>query len=385
MRIANRMKNVPGSGTLKILSLANKLEEEGEDIIHLEVGQPDFDTPEHIKNAAKDGLNDGKTGYTSSDGIPELKEAISESLNEKGISRGTEEIIVTPGAKFSLFSSMTVALDAEDEIIIPTPCWTYEGMTRIINARPVFVEAPEESGFQLEPEKVKEKISSKTEMLLLNYPNNPTGAMLDESVQRSLADLAQDHGFWIISDEVYDKLTYGKDSFSLASIPEHENRIIYINGFSKTYAMTGWRLGYTAAPKEVIDEMIKIQQNSTTCATAFVQWAGLEALNGPQDCVEEMRSEYRNRRDIMVKGLNSIRGIKCVEPKGAFYVFPNIKGLGMDSMDFCKYLLENVGVATTPGSAFGPAGKGHIRMSFANSIDRIEEALKRLEEAINSL
>ncbi len=385
MRIADRMGNVPGSGTLKILSLANELEEKGEDIVHLEVGQPDFDTPDHIRSAAKEALDDGKTGYTSSDGIPELKEAISENLNEKGIDRDIEEIIVTPGAKFSLFSSMTVTLDPEDEIIIPTPCWTYEGMTRIINAEPVFVEAPEKSGFQLEPEKVKENISSKTRMLLLNYPNNPTGAMLEESVQRSLADLAQDHDFWILSDEVYDQLTYEEDPFSLASIPEYEDRTIYINGFSKTYAMTGWRLGYTAAPEEVIDEMVKIQQNSTTCATAFVQWAGVEALNGPQDCVGEMRSEYRDRRDIVVEGLNSIEGVECVEPKGAFYVFPNIEGLGMDSMEFCKYLLKNASVATTPGSAFGPAGEGHIRMSFANSIDRIEEALERLEKAINSL
>lgn len=385
MKIANRMGNVPGSGTLKILSLANQLEEEGKDIVHLEVGQPDFDTPEHIKKEAKDALGRGETGYVSSSGIPELREAISDDLKGKDIDREPEEIIVTPGAKFSLFSSMTVTLDPGDEIIIPTPCWTYEGMTRIINAEPVFVEAPEEEKFQLDPEDVKEKISSRTGMILLNYPNNPTGAILDERVLRSLADLAQDNDFWILSDEIYDRLTYDRDSPSLASLSQYRERTIYINGFSKTYAMTGWRLGYTAGPKEVIDEMIKIQQNSTTCAGAFIQSAGVAALNGPQDCVVEMVSEYQERRDIIVEGLNSMKGIRCVKPEGAFYVFPNIEELGMESMEFCKYLLKNAGIAVTPGTAFGPAGEGHIRISFANSVERIKEALERLENAIDSL
>ncbi len=380
------MENVPGSGTLEILSIANELEEKGEDIIHLEVGQPDFDTPEHIKNAAKEALERGETGYTSSSGIPELRESISNYLKESDIERNPEEIIVTPGAKHSLFSAMTVALDPEDEIIIPSPCWTYEGMVRIINAEPTFVEAEEENQFKLNPEDVKEKITQETKMLLLNYPNNPTGTLLDEETIKSLADLSVDHDFWIIADEVYERLIYQEEKPpSIASFEECEDKIIYINGFSKTYAMTGWRLGYTAAPEKIIDEMIKIQQNSTTCATAFVQHAGIEALEGPQDCVDEMATEYEKRRDVMVEGLNSIEGISCVNPAGAFYVFPSIDGLDKDSMDFCKYLLKEAGVATTPGSAFGPTGEGNFRISYASSMERLKESLDRMEKAVSNL
>lgn len=385
MRTAERMKNVPGSGTLEILSLANELEQEGKDIIHLEVGDPDFDTPKHIKDAAKKALDEGKTGYTSSTGTLELREAISQDLKKKGIERIPEEIIATPGAKHSLFTAMAVALDPGDEILIPTPCWTYEGMTRIINAEPIFVETSEENQFKLEPESVKEKISSKTRMLLLNYPNNPTGAVLKENTLRALADLAIDHDFWILTDEVYDQLIYGDSPPSIGSFSDLQERIIYINSFSKTYAMTGWRLGYTAAPQEIISEMVKIQQNSTTCPASFVQSAGIAALEGPQDQVKEMASKYEKRRDIVVEGLNSINGINCVEPKGAFYAFPNIEDLGENSMEISKSLLKEVGVAATPGSAFGPAGEGYIRLSYANSVERIEEALKRMEENISSL
>ncbi len=379
------MKDVPGSGTLEILSLANKLEADGKDIVHLEVGQPDFDTPEHIKESAKKALDEGKIGYTSSAGIPKLRKAISKKISEKGIDRSPEEIIVTPGAKKSLFSSMTVTLDPDDEVILPTPCWTYEGMTRIINAKPVFVEASEEEGYRLKAEDVKEKISSKTKLILLNYPNNPTGAVLEKRDLKALADLASDHDLWILTDEVYDEISYDNDIVSIASFEEHRDRTIYINGFSKTYSMTGWRLGYTAADKDIISEMIKIQQNSTTCPTSFAQYAGVTALEGSQDCVSKMVGEYKKRRDVIVDGLNSIAGINCVKPDGAFYVFPNIEDLGMKSMDLCKHLLKEAGVATTPGSAFGPAGEGHIRMSYANSVENIEEALARLEKAVSSL
>ncbi|KXA90924.1 hypothetical protein AKJ63_00590 [candidate division MSBL1 archaeon SCGC-AAA259D18] len=379
------MKNVPGSGTLEILSLANKLEQKGEDIIHLEVGQPDFDTPTHIKRAAEEALKRGETGYTSSAGTPELRKTISENLKKKGVERKDDEIIVTPGAKHSIFSSMGVCLDPGDEIIIPTPCWTYEGMVRIINAEPVFVKAPEEKQFRLSTEDIKESISSKTKMLLLNYPNNPTGAILEEGTLRALLELSSDHDFWVLADEVYSELVYEKEPKSIASFSNYKDRIIYVNSFSKTYAMTGWRLGYTAAPKEIISEMIKIQQNSTTCATSFVQSAGIAALEGPQDCVREMVSQYKKRKDEIFEGLNSIEGIECVKPEGAFYIFPNIEDLGKNSGDLSKYLLRKAGVATTPGSAFGPGGKKHIRLSYANSLEKIRNALTRLEKALQKL
>lgn len=378
------MDDVPASGTLEVLSLANKLEREGKDIVHLEVGQPDFDTPKHIKEAARRALRRGVTGYTSSAGIPELLSAISEKLMERGIERTPEEIIVTPGAKHSIFMAMAVALDPGDELLMPSPCWTYEGMIRILNAKPVFVETLEEEQFRLDPEDVKERISKDTKMLLLNYPNNPTGAILNEETLRALADLAEEHDFWILTDEVYDELIYGNKPPSIASFSDYGERIVYVNGMSKTYAMTGWRLGYTAAPEEFISAMVKIQQNSTTCATSFVQMAGVSALRGPQTCVQEMVSEFERRRDIIVDGLNLIEGIECLKPEGTFYVFPNTEGLGEKSTDLCKYLLENAGVAATPGSAFGLGGEGHIRISYANSLTRIEEALDRLTEVVGS-
>lgn len=386
MRVAERMENVPGSGTLEILSIANELESEGEDVIHLEVGQPDFDTPENIAKAGKEAIDEGKTGYTSSSGITELKESISKYLSNRDIDRDTDEIIVTPGAKHSLFTSMTVTLDPEDEIIIPSPCWTYEGMVRIINAEPKFVEAKEEDNFSVNPESLKEKLTSKTKMILLNYPNNPTGTLLNEETLNSLADLAIDHDFWILTDEVYERIVYRENSPpSITSFDKCKDRTIYVNGFSKTYAMTGWRLGYTAAPTEVIDEMVKIQQNSTTCASTFVQHAGIEALEGPQESVNKMKKSYEERKDTIVKGLNEIEGISCVNPSGAFYVFPSIEGIEMKSMEFSKYLLKEAGVATTPGSAFGPTGEGNFRISYASSIERLNEALDRIEEAVSNL
>jgi len=386
MNVAERMEDVPGSGTLEILAIANELEEEGEDVVHLEVGQPDFETPENIREAGKDAIDEGKTGYTSSSGITKLKESVSDYLAERNIDRAQEEIIITPGAKHSLFTAMTVILDANDEMMIPSPCWTYEGMVRIINAEPKFVETREENDFELTPESVKENINSDTKMLLLNYPNNPTGALLSEETLKSIADLAVDEDFWILTDEVYERLIYRDEKPpSIASLDKCEDRTIYINGFSKTYAMTGWRLGYTAAPQSVIDEMIKIQQNSTTCATSFVQHAGIEALEGPQDKVKEMREAYRERRDAIVEGLNSIDEIECVKPDGAFYVFPSLEGIEMDSMEFSKYLLKEAGVATTPGSAFGPTGEGNFRISYASSLDRLNEAINRIEDAVSDL
>lgn len=382
MKIAKRMKDVPGSGTLEVLNLANKLEREGKDIIHLEVGDPDFDTPDHIKEAAKKALESGETGYTSSAGKSELRKKISENLQKKGIKRGVDEIIVTPGAKHSIFSSMSVCLDPGDEIIIPSPCWTYEGMVRIINGKPVFVEASEKNQFRVSPEDIKDNISPKTKMLLLNYPNNPTGAILKEETIKSILELSSDHDFWVLADEVYSEITYEHSPKSIASFSGYGDRVIYVNSFSKTYAMTGWRLGYTAAPKEIISEMIKIQQNSTTCATSFAQAGGIAALEGPQDCVREMVSQYKKRRDEIVEGLNSLEGVECVNPEGAFYVFPGVKKMGKKSSDLSKYILKKAGVATTPGAAFGPGGEEHIRLSYANSLQKIREALTRLKKVI---
>jgi aspartate/methionine/tyrosine aminotransferase len=376
---------MPASGTLKMLALAKQLEREGHDIIHMEVGEPDFDTPEHIKRAAREALARGVTKYTPSRGIPELRAAIAEHLSTKGISASADEVLVTPGAKHAIFCAMAAALDPGDEVIIPSPCWTYEGIVRIAGAKPLFVETVQADGFRLDVEKVQEQLSPKTRMVVLNYPNNPTGATMLKPDLRALADLAIDHKLWVLSDEIYDCLVYEGDHISIASLGDMHERTIYINGFSKAYAMTGWRLGYAAAPRELADQMNKVQQASTSCAPAFVQAAGVAALRGPQDCVSKMRDEYHRRRDAIVSGLNSIKGFECPSPKGAFYVFPSIKELGLKSLKLCELLLQKAGVAAVPGSEFGPYGEGHIRLSYATSMANIEKAIERIKAAIENL
>jgi aspartate aminotransferase len=379
------MSKVPQSGTLRMLDIAKQLEREGREIVHMEVGEPDFDTPEHIKRAAQDALARGATKYTPSAGTPELREAIAEHLKGKGIQAASKEVLVTPGAKHAIFCAMSAALDPGDEVIIPSPCWTYEGIALINGAKPVFIETTQEDEFRLRIENLQEKLTPNTRMLVLNYPNNPTGATMKKKDLRALADLAVDHEFWVLSDEIYDCLIYEGEKVSIASMPKMHERTIYINGFSKAYAMTGWRLGYSVAPAELTQEMIKIQQASTSCAAAFVQAAGVAALRGPQDCVDEMREEYRKRRDVIVDGLNLIEGFNCIKPKGAFYVFPNIEELNMKSSELCERILNDAGVAAVPGSEFGPYGGHHLRFSYATSMQNIKNALERMNSVIERL
>jgi aspartate/methionine/tyrosine aminotransferase len=379
------MAMVPQSGTLRMLDIAKQMERDGREIIHMEVGEPDFDTPEHIKRAAREALARGATKYTPSAGIPELREAIVEHLKGKGVPAAAKEVLVTPGAKHAIFCAMAAALDPGDEVLIPSPCWTYGGIALMVGAKPVYIETTQADEFRLKVENVEKKLTSKTRMLVLNYPNNPTGATMTKRNLRALADLAVDHEFWVLSDDIYDCLVYEGEHVSIASLPNMHERTIYINGFSKAYAMTGWRLGYAVAPAELTKEMIKVQQASTSCAAAFVQAAGVAALRGPQGCVGEMRREYRRRRDVIVKGLNSIEGFKCTKPNGAFYVFPNIEELGMKSSELCEGLLKEAGVAAVPGSEFGPYGEGHLRFSYATSMQNIKKAIGRIESAIERL
>jgi len=385
LKPARRMAGMPQSGTLRMLDVAKQLEREGREIIHMEVGEPDFDTPEHIKRAAREALARGATKYTPSAGIPELREAIAEHLQGKGVPASAKEVLVTPGAKHAIFCAMAAALDPGDDVIIPSPCWTYEGIALMTGARPIYIETTQMDEFRLRIEKVQEKLTSRTRMLVLNYPNNPTGATATKQDLQALADLAVDHKFWVLSDEIYDCLVYEGDQASIASLPGMHERTIYINGFSKAYAMTGWRLGYAVSPAELTKEMIKVQQASTSCAAAFVQEAGVAALRGSQGCVDEMRKEYRKRRDVIVEGLNSINGFRCIKPKGAFYVFPNIEELDMKSSELCERLLQEAGVAVVPGSEFGPYGEGHIRFSYATSMENIKKAIERIKAATERL
>ncbi|MEM1981904.1 MAG: pyridoxal phosphate-dependent aminotransferase [Candidatus Hadarchaeales archaeon] len=368
------MKEIPPSSTLRVLSLAKKLEREGRSILHLEVGEPDFDTPEHVKRAAWEALQKGMTKYTPSEGLPELREAVAERVGAE-----RENVLITPGAKHAIFCAMEAILDPGEEVILPSPCWTYDGIVLSVGGKPVFLETRMEEGFRVDVERLEKALTPRTKLLVLNSPSNPTGAVLDEENLKAILDFARERDLWILTDEIYDRLVYEGKSTSLLSLAGSVEGIVYINGFSKTYAMTGWRLGYAVAPKELIAEMNKIQQASTSCVPGFVQMAGLEALRGPQDFVERMREEFRRRRDFMVKGLSSL-GLKCLPPKGAFYLFPRLPEGWKDSTSFCEHLLQEVGIASVPGIGFGPFGEGHVRFSFACSMEVLKETLQRLGE-----
>jgi aspartate/methionine/tyrosine aminotransferase len=385
MKPAKHIASIPQSSTLKVLSLAKELERKGEKIIHMEVGEPDFDTPDHIKKAAEEALARGMTKYTPSAGLPELREAIADQLKPEGIQASYNNVIVTPGAKHAIFCAMGAVIDPGDEVIIPSPCWTYEAMVLMFGGKPVFVETKEADDFKLKAKKVENALTKKTRMILLNYPNNPTGAVMKKEELKEIADLAVDKKLWVLSDEIYDCLIYDGNHTSIVSFPGMDERTIYVNGFSKAYAMTGWRLGYAVAPYDLIIEMDKVQQASTSCVAGFVQAAGIAALRGSQDFVIKMHEEYSKRREVIVGGLNSIDGIKCSKPAGAFYAFPNIKELGKSSLEFCELLLKEAGVAAVPGSGFGPYGEGHVRFSYATSMENIKKAIDLTRDLVKKL
>lgn len=386
MRLASRMSTLPPSGTIGMLEIARRMEKEGRKIIHLEVGEPDFDTPSHIKDAAVRALEEGFVKYTESKGILELRRAIARRVMEKsGCEVDVEEVIVTPGAKHAIFCATLALLEPGEEVVIPSPAWpTYKDITCLVGGVPR--EIPLSEDYSLDEEALKEAITDKTKMVILNSPNNPTGGVISKEEMKAVVDLAVDHGFYIMSDEIYDDLTYdGFKQTSILSFEEARDISVLIHGFSKSYAMTGWRIGYAVAPRELVNAMSKIQQNTTTCAASFAQRAALEALTGPQDCVEEMRKEYDRRRRALVKALNEIDGVYCPTPKGAFYVFPDISAYVKDSALFAERLLVEKCVCVTPGRAFGLGGEGHVRISYAASMESILEGVKRMRELLLSM
>ena len=362
---SDRVRCVDISGIRKMFEGA------GEGAINLGLGEPDFDTPEHIKEAAIKALKEGHTHYTPSTGILELREAICEKLKrENGIDAEPSEVIVTPGAKHAIFEAVTALVDEGDEVILIGPAWvTYEACVKYAGGKVIYVNTSPEEGYI--PHDIGEYITNNTKMLIVNSPCNPSGAVYPPEVIREMAELALDHGFFILSDEIYEKIIYEGEHVSAGSIaPE---RTITVNGFSKSYAMTGWRLGYATAPKPIIKAMLKVQSHSVSHPTSFVQWAGVEALRGPQQCVEEMRKEFEKRRNILVEGLKNM-GIECPTPNGAFYLFVPTKG-----DDVAMRLLQEALVSVTPGRAFGEAYKNYIRISYALSTEKLVEAIKRME------
>ena len=384
---ANRMSRLGTESAFEVLAKAKSLEAQGKDIIHLEIGQPDFTTPMNVCEAAFKAMKDGHTGYCPSAGLPEFREVVAQHISEtRKIDIHPDEVTVTPGAKPIIFFTILALVDDGDEVIYPEPGFpVYESVIDFIGGKAIPLPLREEVDFRFRIEDLVDSISDRTKLLILNSPQNPTGGTLTASDLTAIAELAQQHRFYILTDEVYSRLLYEGTHQSILSLPGMKEQTILIDGHSKTYAMTGWRLGYGVAPREIADKITRLTINSNSCTATFTQIAGIEALTGPQTFVTQMVKEFQKRRDVIVDGLNAINGIKCVKPLGSFYVFPNVTELPLSCEEMADYLMNEVGVALLPGTAFGKFGDGYLRLSYANSLENIEDALERIETAIDKL
>ncbi len=383
MKLANRMSRLGTETAFEVLVRARALEAQGRDIVHLEVGEPDFDTPANVIEAGCEALRTGWTHYGPAAGIPDLREAIASYLNRsRGTSYSLENIVVTPGGKPIMFFVILALLEAGDEAIYPNPGFPiYESMINFTGATPVAAPILENKAFALDVDELPSLITKRTKLLIINSPANPTGGVLNRDEISRIAELAVSHDLTVLADEIYSEILYEGEHVSIATMPGMAERTIVLDGFSKTYAMTGWRLGYGAMPAEFAEIISKLMVNSNSCTSMAVQRAGLEALTGPQDEVRSMLIAFRSRRELIVDGLNAIDGITCLKPRGAFYVFPNISALGMKSKPFADMLLQDHGVAALSGTAFGAHGEGYLRLSYANSEENISKALERLASA----
>jgi aspartate aminotransferase len=388
--ISERARNAAPSPTLTITAKFKAMQAQGQDVVGFAAGEPDFDTPDPIKAAAIDALNRGATKYTPSSGTPALREAICEKLQrENGLAYKPEQIIVSAGAKHSLYNLFQAILDPGDEVIIPVPFWvSYPEQVKLADGVPVFVHAPESEGFRVTAEAIAAAITPKTKAVVVNSPSNPSGAVLEEAELRKIAALAVERNILVVSDEIYEHLTYGRSHISIASFgPEIQALTLVVNGFSKAYSMTGWRLGWLAGNKEIVAAMGRIQDQSTSNPTSFAQAGAVAALRGPQDAVGMMRDEFQKRRDYIVGRLNAMPGVSCVMPDGAFYVLPNISGLTSSTLPdgdaLATYLLEKHLLAVVPGSGFGVPQ--NIRLSYATDMATIERGMDRLEKAAKEL
>jgi len=387
MSFARRTAYLKAEGAYAVLARAQALEAQGREIIHLEIGQPDFETYPHIALAGIRAIATGQTRYNPPAGIPALRQALAENAGKRrGVHFTPEQVIVAPGNKPLLLLPMLALLESGDEVLYPDPGFpTYEAAIRLAGAIPVPVPLLEEEDFDLDLEVFDARIGPRTRMIILNSPSNPTGGVLSSHTLEHVAAAARRHDCWILSDEIYYRLVYEGDAPSILSLPGMPERTILADGFSKTYAMTGWRLGFGIMPRPLAEKMELLLTHSVGCTATFTQFAGLEAVLGPQDAVEAVRAEFRRRRDLMVTGLNGIPGIRCPTPRGAFYAFPNVQALGQPSETLADYLLEEAGVAVLPGTAFGSHGEGYLRLSYANSIENIQKALERMGQALETL
>jgi aspartate aminotransferase len=364
----------------EVLLKARALEAEGRDIVHLEIGEPDFDTPANIIDAGCDALHHGFTHYGPSAGLPELREIIAEYVSEtRQVSASPEEVVVVPGGKPIIFFSILALVEEGDEVIYPNPGFPiYESMINYVGAKAVPIHLREELDFRLDVAEVERLINDRTKLVILNSPQNPTGGVLEKTDIDAIARAVGDRNIMVLSDEIYSRLIFEGEHHSIMSVDGMKERCILLDGFSKTYAMTGWRMGYGVMRAELATHVVRLMTNSNSCTATFTQIAGIEALRGPQKSVNAMCGEFKKRRDVMVAGLNDIKGFSCRLPKGAFYVFPNIKATGWASKKLADALLEVAGVAALSGTAFGQFGEGYLRFSVANSVENIEKALDRV-------
>ncbi len=387
-RVASRMQTIGTEGAFAVSARARALEAEGRPMIHLQIGEPDFDTPAHVRDAAKRALDDGATHYAPFPGIPELRKAIAEDVTRrKGFPADPSQVFVTVGGKGVMLYAILGLVDPGDEVIVPDPGYPiYESLTRFVGATAVPIPIRMENEFRLDVEELARLITPRTRLLIINSPANPTGGVLTRADLERIAELAAEHDLWVMADEIYGRILYdGAEHISFASLPGMADRTIVLDGFSKTFAMTGWRLGYAVVPESLKEVYGELVINTISCAPTFAQVGAVQALVGPQDDVDAMVVEFKARRDLVVEGLNEINGIKCATPLGAFYAFPDISGTGLTGAEFAERLLTEADVCVLAGTAFGGVGSEHIRISYANSRENLTEALNRISRFVAGL
>ena len=386
MKLAQRMSRLGTETAFEVLAKAQQLEAQGKHIIHLEIGEPEFETPANIVEAGRQALSEGFTSYNPSPGYDDLKDAIAKDISKsREISVKKENVIVTPGGKPIMFFIILAMIENGDEVLYPNPGFPiYESMIEFCGGKAVPMRLHEENSFNLDIEEVKGQISSKTKLMIINSPNNPCGSVIDKKNLEALSELAKENDITVLSDEIYSRFLYEGSHHSIASFPDMIDRTVILDGYSKTYAMTGWRIGYGVFPDDLVEPISRLVTNSVSCTASFTQRAAIEATDGPQEDSNRMVEEFKRRRSIVVEGLNNIKGIKCAIPSGAFYAFPNIEGTGMSSSDFANKVLEEAGVAVLAGESFGKYGTGHIRISFANSTENLVAAIDRIQKFVES-
>jgi aspartate/methionine/tyrosine aminotransferase len=385
MKLAQKMSRIGTESAFEVLARARALEKQGRNVIHLEIGEPDFPTPRHIVEAGKRALDEGWTKYGPTQGFPELREAIAAYISRtRSITVGAENVCVVPGGKPIMYFLMTALLEPGDEVIFPDPSFPiYESLIHFLGATAVGVPVVESRGFSFDLETLRKSLSDKTKLVILNSPANPTGGVIPSGDIAQMAAMLRDRDLIVLSDEIYSRIWYEEEPTSIASHDGMLDKTVILDGFSKTYSMTGWRLGYGVMPTWLATAVVQLMVNSNSCTASFSQRAGIAAIEGPQDCVTAMVAEFRRRRDAIVSGLNTIPGFRCSVPAGAFYAFPNVSGTKMGTKALADLLLNEAGVACLDGTAFGKHGAGHLRFSYANSLDNILEAIERIRQLSN--